>query len=37
MKDMPAKLEDYYTNMRTRRMRAYDPLYVIRHGFNRMK
>ena len=37
MKDMPVKLEEYYTNLRSRRMRTYDPLYVIRHGFDRMK
>lgn len=37
MKDMPTKLEEYYTNLRARRVRSYDPLYVVRHGFDRMK
>jgi hypothetical protein len=37
MKDMPVKLEEYYTNLRARRMRTYDPLYIIRHGYDRMK
>lgn len=37
MKDMPTKLEEYYINLRARRVRAYDPLYIIRHGMGRMK
>jgi len=37
MKEMPAKVAEYYKNMRAKRVRANDPLYIIQHGWGRMK
>lgn len=37
MADMPAKIEEYYKQMRARRQHLLDPSYVLQHGFGRMK
>jgi hypothetical protein len=33
---MPAKIAEYYKNMRAKRQRIEDPLYVLEHGWGKM-
>jgi hypothetical protein len=37
MKEMPKKLEDYYTAMRQRRVHLNSPLYIATHGYAKIK